>query len=236
MNDIIKNITTRIYKPLLQRYLSSTRVFRYRGLRLLVHPDVFHPGFFYSSKFLLRHVSTLELKGKSVLELGAGSGLISFYAAREGARVTATDINPTAVDYLEKNKIRNRLPVRIIHSDLFGRIPPQHFDIIALNPPYYRGEAVSPAACAWYSGKNREYFRGLFDSLGRYVHARTVVCMVLCKGSEEQIIRRMARDKGWEFNYVLEKKSLFERNCIIHLEAAGSPRRQPLNASLYERS
>lgn len=235
MKDIIKNITTRVYKPLLQRYLSSTRTFRYKGLRLLIHPEVFHPGFFYSSKFLLRHLSTFDLKGKSLLELGAGSGLISFYAARKGAKVTASDINPTAVDYLEKNKTINSLAVRILHSDLFARIPLEQFDVVALNPPYYRGEPVSPAACAWYSGKNREYFQGLFDSLGSYIHPGTIVCMVLCRGSEEQIIRRMANDKGWEFNYVREKKSLFERNCIVHLQPV-SRHQERIKAFIHERS
>jgi release factor glutamine methyltransferase len=42
------------------------------------------------------------LKNKHVLELGAGSGLIAIKAAKEGALVTATDINPVAIEYLHK--------------------------------------------------------------------------------------------------------------------------------------
>jgi 2-polyprenyl-3-methyl-5-hydroxy-6-metoxy-1,4-benzoquinol methylase len=35
----------------------------------------------------------LELSGKRVLELGAGSGLIGLSLARKGAMVTASDLN-----------------------------------------------------------------------------------------------------------------------------------------------
>lgn len=218
MRHLIKKITASAYKPLLQRYLSSTRHFTYRGLRLDIHPDVFHPGFFYSSKFLLRHLSRLELRGKSFLELGAGSGLISLYAAKEGAVVTASDINPTAVEYLNRNKAANGLPLQVMRSDLFSDIPRQRFDVIAINPPYYRGEPDSYAAFAWYSGKDREYFRSLFGALADYVHAGTIVCMVLCEGAEERAIEELGRNMGWHMHYVYAKRSLFEMNHIIYLK------------------
>ncbi len=221
MKNILKHITGRIYKPLLQHYLSSARTFNYKGIRLLVPPEVFHPGFFYSTKFLLRYISQLPLQGKSFLEIGAGSGLISLFAGREGATVTATDINPVAVDYLVKNKAANQLPLSIILSDLFIHIPPQSFDIIAINPPYYSKMPRSYAEYAWYCGANGEYFSGLFREMGNYTHSGSVICMVLCEGSDERKIQSIARQHGWRLNYVLTKKNLLEKNFIIRVERIG---------------
>src|SRR5205085_2367128 len=96
---IVAYLAGNFYKPALRRYLSRERVYRYEGISLQIHPEVFHPGFFFSTKLLLRYLLQLPLHQRSLLELGAGSGLISFAAARAGADVTASDINPVAVQY-----------------------------------------------------------------------------------------------------------------------------------------
>jgi release factor glutamine methyltransferase len=153
MRQAIKHITTRLYKPLLVKYLSATRMYTYKGIRLVIPPAVFHPGFFFSTRLLLRYIATLPLKKRSFLELGAGSGLIALYAAREGAQVTASDINAVAVHSLEMNSQSNRIPLTIIKSDLFAKIPQQAFDIIAINPPYYKKQPKTPAEYAWYCGE-----------------------------------------------------------------------------------
>lgn len=44
-----------------------------------------------SAKVLARHVAQLEGHGRTLLELGCGSGLVAAAAARAGFRVTATD-------------------------------------------------------------------------------------------------------------------------------------------------
>lgn len=113
-------------------------MYRYGNIRLEIPPQVFHPGFFFSTGLLLRYILTLPLQGKRFLELGAGSGLISIQAAKKGAIVTATDINPVAIDCLRRNCDQNNVTAEIILSDLFAVIPEQPFDIIAINPPYYK--------------------------------------------------------------------------------------------------
>jgi predicted nicotinamide N-methyase len=49
------------------------------------------------------------IKGKTVLEIGAGLGLPSLVAAPLGATVTATDYLPDAVDFAEKNAALNKI-------------------------------------------------------------------------------------------------------------------------------
>jgi release factor glutamine methyltransferase len=219
MRRTIKQLTTRLYKPLLVKYLSATRLYTYKGIRLVIPPAVFHPGFFFSTRLLLRYIASLPLKNKSFLELGAGSGLIAMFAARKDANVTATDINPVAIHSLEMNTRSNRIPLTIIKSDLFTDIPQQAFDIIAINPPYYKKQPQTAAEYAWYCGEQGEYFQQLFSGLHYYIHAHSVVLMVLCDGCDIEMIKGMALASGFQMKGVLEKKNWVEINFIFSIEA-----------------
>jgi release factor glutamine methyltransferase len=212
-----KYITTRLYKPLLVKYLSATRMYTHKGIRLVIPPAVFHPGFFFSTRLLLRYIATLPLKNRSFLELGAGSGLIALYAAREGAQVTASDINSVAIHSLKMNSHSNRLPITVIKSDLFTNIPQQAFDLIAINPPYYKKQPKTPAEYAWYCGEQGEYFQQLFSSLKPYTHPQSMVLMVLCDGCDLEMIKEMAAMSGFEMKCVQEKKNWIETNYIFQV-------------------
>lgn len=220
MRRAIKQLTTRLYKPLLVKYLSSTRMYTYKGIRLVIPPAVFHPGFFFSTRLLLRTIASLPLKNKLFLELGAGSGLIAMYAARQGALVTATDINPVAIQSLELNRQSNRIPLTIIKSDLFTNIQQQAFDIIAINPPYYKKQPTTAAEYAWYCGEQGEYFQQLFSGLKNYIHARSAVLMVLCDGCDIEMIKSMAEKQGFELNCMVTKKNWLEVNYIFRIALA----------------
>lgn len=193
-------------------------MYTYKGLRLVIPPAVFHPGFFFSTRLLLRYIASLPLKNKLLLELGAGSGLIAMYAAREGAAVTATDINPVAVHSLEMNRQSNRIPLTVIQSDLFTNLPQQAYDIIAINPPYYKKQPRTPAEYAWYCGEQGEYFHQLFSGLHNYIHARSMVLMILCDGCDIPMIREMARANGYQLNCVFTKTNWVETNFIFKIE------------------
>ena len=218
MKQTIKQLTTRLYKPLLVKYLSATRMYTYKGIRLIIPPAVFHPGFFFSTRLLLRYIAALPLTNKLFLELGAGSGLIALYAARQGALVMATDINPIAVHALEMNRHSNRIPLTVIKSDLFTNIPQQTFDIIAINPPYYKKKPGTPAEYAWYCGEQGEYFQQLFSSMQQYMHAQSMVLMVLCDGCDLPMIREMASANGFQLYCVQTKTNWIETNFIFKIE------------------
>lgn len=218
VQPVIKYLLANTYKPWLVKYLSRRREYRGWGLQLEVAPEVFHPGFFFSTGLLLRAVNKLQLKGKSLLELGAGSGLIAMQAEKQGAIATASDINPVAVEYLKKNKLRNAAGVRVILSDLFNDIPLEGFDIIAINPPYYKKDPHSLRDYAWYCGKNGEYFDRMFEQLGNYMHNGTVVLMVLCEGCDIGMIHSMALGRGFKLLCVQETRNLVEKNFIFKIE------------------
>ncbi|MCY7410704.1 MAG: 50S ribosomal protein L11 methyltransferase, partial [Chitinophagales bacterium] len=86
---LLKTITNTFYRPLLQRYLKKQRSYTFGEIKIQILPGVFHPGFFFSTKFLISVIEKKNLYKKTFLELGAGSGLISFVAEKLGAVVTA---------------------------------------------------------------------------------------------------------------------------------------------------
>ena len=192
-------------------------MYSYGNIRLEIPPQVFHPGFFFSTRLLLRYISTLTLQGQQFLELGAGSGLISIAAAKRGAIVTATDINPVAVECLRRNCDQNKVKAEIILSDLFAEIPEQSFDVIAINPPYYKKHPQDMAEHAWYCGENGEYFEQLFTKLGKYIHKKSIVLMVLSEECDVNMIFEIASGHNFYMQKKITKKSAWEYLYIYQI-------------------
>ena len=152
------------------------------------------------------------------MELGAGSGLIAIQSAKKGVWVTATDINPVAIQYLHINCVQNNVNPEIIRSNLFAAIPKRSFDIIAINPPYYKKHPVTLQDFAWYCGENGEYFSGLFGQLADYIHKNSEVLMVLCDGCDIKMIKTFATGNGFTLHLMLTKQNMLEKNFIYKIE------------------
>lgn len=218
MKTTLKHIVARTYKPILEKYLSKTRRYRYKDISLSISPEVFHPGFFFSTQLLLHYINKLPLKGKDFLELGCGSGLISIAAAKKGAKVTASDINPVALELLKKNSNQNKVDMEILLSDLFNHIPKQQFDIIAINPPYYKKKPLTPKDHAWFCGENGEYFSSLFNSITAYMNPGTEILMVLIEDCDMEMIKGFAEKNGFVLHLVYTRKNILEKNFIFKIE------------------
>jgi len=217
MRQAIKYMVAKTYKPLLENYLSRTRSFSFQKIQLVIPPEVFHPGFFYSTKLLLRCLSRLPIANKTFLELGAGSGLLSIYAAQQGAHVTASDINPVAISVIRKNAIQNGVALTTVESDLFASISPQAFDFILINPPYYKRKPATWKDYAWYCGENGEFFSGLFAELKNYIDIRSVVLMVVSDACDLKLIKSMAAEYSFYLECILKTRTLLETNFVYRI-------------------
>src|SRR5688572_30077963 len=110
-----------------QWYLRKPREFNHGTIKLIVAPGVFHPGFFFSTRYVLEFLNKQNLGGQRFLEVGCGSGIISILAAQKGADVTAIDINRKAVTNTIDNAARNTVKVQVTMSDLFDNVLPIRF-------------------------------------------------------------------------------------------------------------
>jgi release factor glutamine methyltransferase len=97
-------------------------------------------------------------EGERVLELGTGCGLLAILAAKVGARVVATDINPAALECARANAVTHGVADRIDFrlGDLFEPIHDERFDLVIFNPPYLpvpkEEELDEPLDRAWEAG------------------------------------------------------------------------------------
>lgn len=183
----------------------------------MVKKGVFHSGLFFSTKYLCSFISMFDLEGKSFLELGAGSGLISLVAARKGALVMASDINPAAVQNIKLNAESNSLIVNALYSDLYDSIHALHeFDYTIINPPYYPLDPSDASEMAWYCGKGFEYFQKLFTQLkSRVNHGKYF--MVLSEDCAIEKIISIAENEGLQMKMVEQKRIFFELNVIFQI-------------------
>jgi len=91
------------------------------------------------SYLLLDAVKSLNVQGKTILDIGTGSGILSLYCALLGADVTAADIDGEAVQFVAGAAERAGAELRTVKSDLFANISGK-FDVILFNPPYLPSE------------------------------------------------------------------------------------------------
>lgn len=209
---------TRLYKPLLQQYLQKDRLFRFEGLEMQIKTGVFHPAFFGSSKVFARFLKRQELVGKLVLEIGCGSGLLSLVAAQKGARVWAVDINPESILCAQENAERNALSVQFLESDLFAALPPQNFDVILLNPPFYPGEPQKNADFAWYAGTNFQFFHRFFSDLPNYTTPTSIIWMILSETCDLAAIQKIARAYEYQMTEIHRQTRLAEHFLIFDIQ------------------
>ncbi len=216
----MRPLLVRLLHPFLRRWYawwsSKPRRFKADGLDLMVLPGVFHPGIFISTGLMAEHVTSLDLAGKSFLELGAGAGRVALIAARGGARVIASDINPQAIENVKLNAARNGLEVEALFSDLFVGLP-QHFDFIAINPPYYNYHPKTDAEKAFFTGSGHNYFVRLFPELVSRMRTGTSVFMVLSGDLDRRPIDELAKNSGISFTEVRRKVFLGEAQVVFVL-------------------
>lgn len=186
---------------------------------IVADEEVYNPS--DDSFLLLRAIEVTP--GETFLEMGTGSGIIAIHAAKAGAKVTAADINPMAVECAKRNAERNGLALEVVSSDLFENVHGA-FDVIAFNPPYLPGAASSTSWIekAWAGGgEGSETAVRFLEHAWRHLAPGGRVYMVLSSVGGLMSVLKAARER-YVAEMIEEKHMFFESMYSYRLKVGGS--------------
>lgn len=124
------------HKPLAYIFGSIT----FLDLSITVRPPILipRPETEYLCSLLIEKLHKLAKKDLVILDMCTGSGCIALALAKAlpQADVYAVDISLEACALAQENAQKNDVPIHVINSDLFSKLPEIKFDLIVSNPPY----------------------------------------------------------------------------------------------------
>jgi methylase of polypeptide subunit release factors len=134
--------------------MSHQQILGIRDTEIRLEPadGVFMPspnGLFYANSITIN-------AGERVIDIGTGSGVLAIMAAKSGAHVEATDIDPRAIVAAERNADLNKVKINFHLGSLFtGSF--NYFDVIMANLP---NEIVAPETLANLDRADARVFEG----------------------------------------------------------------------------
>lgn len=177
------------------------------GLDISATPEVYNPS---DDSFLLLKVVEVS-PGQSFLEMGSGTGLVAIHAAKLGAKVTAADLNPHAVECTRRNAARNDARLEVVRSDLFDNVQ-GNFDVIAFNPPYLPTEGTSTSWMekAWSGGDegSETAVRFLVDAWKHLAPGGQIFMILSSIGGLMSVLK--AAKERYESSMLIEQHMFFE--------------------------
>ncbi|HZE29820.1 MAG TPA: methyltransferase, partial [Actinoallomurus sp.] len=72
----------------------------------------------------------------NLLDLGTGSGVQAVHLAGRAQRITATDLNPRAIDLAALSFALSGIEAELLTGDLFAPVEGREFDLVVSNPPF----------------------------------------------------------------------------------------------------
>lgn len=96
-------------------------------------------------------------KEQTILDIGTGTGLLSFMLAqRSSATICAIELDPQAVEQAQCNVQQSKFAnqIQVIEADIVDWAPPYCFDLIICNPPFFEQQLPSEneqKQMAWHS-------------------------------------------------------------------------------------
>ncbi len=223
-----RSITRRLWKRLRWWYFRLFQQRRYNRLVLeyidgrpfMILPQVFNPALFETSTLLARTLGALRLApDQRVLDLGTGSGFCAIVAAQHARLVTAIDINPAAVCSARINAWLNQVTdrIEILEGDLFAPIGDRRFDVIAFNPPFYRGEPRDGLDQAWRSPDVIERFAA---GLSRHLAADGYALVIYSSLADEMALRQAFAAHGLQAEVFAQRDVITEVLTIYQVTAS----------------
>jgi release factor glutamine methyltransferase len=179
-----------------------------------ISEKVFNPKYYYTSKFMARHIDVQP--DDTVLDMGTGSGIQAVTAGKTARSVLAVDINPEAVQYAARNVEHNGLSNRItvLEGDLFTSTgKDRKFSVILFTPPYMQGRPECHFDHALYDFDNQMVKR-FFSEAREFIAPNGYVQMVYSSIADPENVLEISREYGWRHDLIAHEKTSMEEFFI----------------------
>jgi release factor glutamine methyltransferase len=159
-------------------------------------------------------LNNFVLKNKSILEIGCGSGYLSIFCAKNGANVTAIDLNHKAITYAKKQAEKEKVRIDFIQSNLFESLNPKDkFDIIFFNPPYLVSDNIDYLALDG-GKKGREIIDKFLNVFEKHLEPNGFVLLLHTDYNDLKETEEKLAQKSFRFE-IIEKQHIFFEDLYI---------------------
>ena len=156
------------------------------------------------------------VKGKSILDIGTGSGILALEAIKSKAiSVLAADINTEVISNLNNIKLKSNIAnLKVLKSDLFSNIPKESkFDIIVFNPPYLPldNKEDKESQLTTTGGKNGdEIILKFLKKSPVYLKKEGIILLLVSSLTPKEKIISLLKKQSMNYQSISSKKLFFE--------------------------
>lgn len=191
-------------------------------LALGVLPTVYYPTRTdWSSCFLAPHLAVEP--GAYVWDLGTGTGILSLLAAKMGARVVATDINPAAVRCARLNAALNGVAERVEtrQGDLFAPVAGERFDCVLANFPFYALPSRTPDEARYSLGANAQLLRRFAAGITGHLKPGAAVLFVFSENPDTAFFLETLKARGLRVQRLAVRPGIGHRGVVCRATFPG---------------
>jgi HemK-related putative methylase len=146
----------------------------------------------------------------NVLDMGTGSGILAFAAAKTAKTVLAVDINSHAIELLKKVCEQKKIQtINTRKSNLFSQVK-EKFDCIIFNPPYLPNEPLASDIALDGGPEGYELILRFLSQAKHHLTETGVVILLFSSFSKKKIIDHALLSQGYSFEEIATKNLDFE--------------------------
>ncbi|MDD3178020.1 MAG: methyltransferase [Candidatus ainarchaeum sp.] len=189
----------------------------YKDFYLSLPKNIYEPSddSFLFLEVLKKKISKTYL---DVLEIGPGSGILSFFLSYFSKNLILADIDLNVINYLKSFITKYNLEnVTIIYSDLFSNINKNlKFDLIVFNPPYVPSNTKT-IICDDGGKNGSEIILDFINNLNIFLKDNGNCYLLVSTLNNIDNIKKNIIKNNLKYFQVAEKKLFFEKLIVFEI-------------------
>lgn len=148
----------------------------------------------------------MDVKADKVLDIGCGTGILTFIAAKNAQKVTGVDVDPVAVACSKHNATINNIEnIYFKQGCDYEPVSAQMFDLIICNPPFYKIDSTNKYLNMCYTNNTDWLVTKLITKLKDHLTKDGTLLFVTSSKTDNTYIEKLIKDNSLFFNISMLK-------------------------------